>query len=377
MSEDKRSIEKEFASCVARCKKNKTVVTFPSADYVDKEKRKGVVFNILKDQVLPFAIVGEVLSNVGLTTNFMTFEDRHVMTTIVPGYLYPFLNEDRRIPFKYFFHVDGDCILIPGDYFDVEMGGVNSGISISICDCSIVFHCEKVACEHLSTFTFQNGCIFPLKNSWPAPATPVRIYNPSPHLAMEKNQTMLDYIDMLRELLNALRDDIERVTNLRSSSSATGSHEKYGDLKSISENVEVLSALRQVVTDKQKSLEVTIADLPRVPFTKKVGASIMSFLFKTEFHGGDAPAYKAGDDPVPMSDVPFPWNFQLLGSVIAAFQDRKGMTNVLQFHKDALPRFLNELASRRLYWIPAGPFILGTDGEYLSKIPDAIRLHEV
>ncbi len=153
-------------------------------------------------------------------------------------------------------------------------------------------------------------------------------------------------------------------------------HEVYGDLKGVQDNIKILLALRKVVCDKM-SEEVTVRDLAGTAIAKRVGASIISFLFQTGLPGGDCPAYKAGDNPVPMSEVPFPWNFQLLGSVIAAFRNRKGMDIVLQFHKTALPRFLNELASRQLYWIPPGPFFVGTDGEYLSKIPAEIRLPPV
>jgi hypothetical protein len=365
----RESIAKEFGESLAACKalEGKKCIFFP--------KKHGMIRDNFNNQNLPFVLVGEVLSDIkGLVTGrgVSTME-----TVIVAGLIHPVVVPN---PFKHFFQINEDFILIPEEYLDRDKKQVDVGRVFGVCESSIIFHAGKGQQQHeKSTFLFKDGYIAPILNIWPSHSTPVVIadYATIDRRRVDRMEKVKHYLARLDSFLRLMQKDIEKVTSAINASSEAKS-EPYGDSEGVAANLDVLQVVQremELFTDVED--DMLSGNYGGRQDAKDLAADVYAFLFGTiELRQQRRPAYRAGENPVPMSEVRFPWNFQLLSSFISAFGPFDDLSNILQFRYDALPRFLNELASRRLYWIPAGPFLTGDnpDSEYLNGVPEHIKL---
>jgi hypothetical protein len=362
MNAFRESISKEFGEALAACKvlEGKKCIIFP--------KRHGRIRDNFNDQNLPFALVGDVMSSIkGLVTS--RYKDTTTDTVIVAGLIHPAVIPN---PFKHFLQINEDFILIPEEYLDPEKKQVDDGRVFGVCKSSIIFHAGKAQQQHeKTTFIFKDGYIAARLQEWPSHGTPVVIadYATVDRRRVDRMEKAKNYLARLESFLSLMQEDIEKVTSTQS--------EPYGDSEGVATNLEVLQAVRremELFTDVDD--DMLSGNYGGRQDAKDLAADVYAFLFGTiALRDQLRPVYEAGENPVPMSEVRFPWNFQLLGSFISAFGPLDD-SNVLQCRYDALPRFLNELASRRLYWIPTGPFLTGDhpDSEYLNGVPEHIKL---
>jgi hypothetical protein len=356
----RESIAKEFNEVLAACKTlegSKKCIIFP--------RRNGMIRDELNKQHLPFVLVGDVLSNIkGLVTgrNVNTME-----TVIVAGLIHPTVVPNS---FEHFIQINEDFILIPEEYLDREKKQVDNERVFRVCESSIIFHAGK-AQDEKSTFYFKDGYIAPQIGGWPSQGTPVLVadYATVDSRRVKRMEKAKGYLARLNGFLDLMQKDIEN--------SSEANSEPYGNPEDVAANLDVLLVVRREMELFKEVDEMLVGTFFGRQDAKDLAADVHAFLFGSlDVLNKRRPTYMVGDDPVPMNEVPFPWNFQLLGSVIAAFGNFDDLSNILQFRYDALPRFLNELASRRLYWIPAGPFLTGdnSDSQYLKGVPEHIKL---